>query len=312
MRATTDIVFGVTGQSLLYRVPQGRPSSATFEVFHDSATDDAEPEWSGAATVESVDTTLASAAGVGQANRNTITLATGGGTDVTVGRRYLLSQAGIKEWVLVAGKSGDTITASSPLQNAYTTGADFEGAHISAAVDASWVADEANLGDGADPLPDYRVRWLIVIGSTTVVAYTFFDLVRGALEHGVTFHDLESRFWGAIDNMPTDHRTDQGARLLAAAWEDVTADLQAGKIKASALRDASLVDQLLLRRLRVTFAENGHIPPNFGVGDYLTYSRDEYDRFLEKHFLLASEVAIAEGTGGAAARKQASPPGWRS
>lgn len=312
MRSTTDIIFGVTGQSLLYRVPQGRPSSATFEVFHDSATDDAEPEWSGTATVDSVDSTLAAAAGLGQDDRSTFSLASGGGTNVVAGRRYLLSQNGFKEWVLVAGKSGDDITASAPLQNSYTTGADFEGTHITADVDASWVADEANLGHGADPIPDYRVRWLIVIGSTTVVAYSFFDLVRGALEHGITFHDLESRFWGALENMPVDHRSDQGARLLTAAWEDLTADLQAGKIKASALRDASLVDQLLLRRIRVTFAENGHAPPNLAASAFLDYAHSEYDRFLEKHFLLSSEVAIADGTGGASARTKASPPGWRS
>jgi hypothetical protein len=310
MRRRTDIIFGVTGQSLVYRVPQGRPSGATFDVFHESATDDAEPEWSGTATVESVDTTLSTDAGVGEADRTLIPVASS--SNVTVGRRYLLSQSGRKEQALIVAKDGNNLYASAPLQNTYTAGADFEGTHISAAVDAAWVADEANLGDGADPSPDYRVRYLITVGGESVVAYQFFDLVRGALEHGVTMHDVEDRFWNVIDSIPVDHRADQGARLLAAAWEDMSADLAGNRVKASALRDGQLVDQLLIRRLRLTFAENGHIPPNVSMERFLDYAAEQYARFLERHFILASEVAVADGTGGATARKRAAPPPWRS
>jgi hypothetical protein len=310
MRRSTDIIFNVTGQTLLHRVQQGRPTSATFAVFHENTTDDGTPEWSGTATVENVDTTLDAAAGVGEADRTLISLAAGGGTNVVVERRYRISQNGRSEWVLIVDKNGDDLVASAPLQNAYTSGADFEGTHITAAVDATWVADESHLSD-MDASPDYRIRWAIVVAGATYIEHTFFDLVRGAIGHGITMHDLEDRFFNILDSLPINHRDNGGMRILDAAWRDVKAALSGAHINASALRDAELVDQLVIHRVRLTFAENGRRPSDMTPAEFLAYAADMYDRFFEQHFKLSSKVAVAGQSGAVATKKAAAPP-WRS
>lgn len=310
MRRSTDIIFGVTGQSLLHRVVHGRPTSATYAVFHEDATDEGTSEWTGTATVESVDTTLDAAAGVGQEDRTLISLTAGGGDNVTVGRRYRLSQNGVEEWVLIVSKDDDDLVASAPLQNAYTSGATFEGTHITAAVDATWVADDANLSD-VDSNPDYRVRWAVVVDGVTYIDHTFFDLVRGSLDHGVTLHDLEDRLFNILDSIPINHRDNQGKRILDAAWVDVRGDLANGQVKASSLRNAELVDQLLIHRVRLTFAENGKHPPDMTSVEFLAYAEGKYNRFLEQHFQLSSKVAVDDGTGSVSV-KTASAPKWRS
>ncbi len=303
MRSTSDIVFGVAGQSLLYRVPQGRPSAATFQVFAESAADDGTVEFSGTATIEDVNTTLDAAAGIGQDDRTVMSLATGGGTNVTVGRRYLVEGAGRKEWALIVGKDGDDIYTSAPLMNAYESGATLKGTHVSAAIDNTWVADESHLkADPSDPAPAYRVRLLITVGGVDTVAYTFFDLVRGAIGHGITLHDVEARFWNLLDNCPVDHRADGGARLLDAAWQDVQSDLAAGHMNDGALRDAQLVDALLIRRVRLMFAENGQRPAEMTGDRFLEFAKNDYERFLEKHFLVASKVTAARSPGSGATK----------
>lgn len=310
MRRATDIAFGVTGQTLVHRVLQGRPTSATYAVFHENTTDDGAAEWSGSATVESVDTTLDAAAGVGEADRTLISLTAGGGTSVTVGRRYRISQNGRAEWILIVEKNGDDLVASAPLQNAYTAGADFEGTHISATVDATWVADDSHLSD-SDAVPDYRVRWAIVVAGATYIEHTFFDLVRGAIGHGITMHDLEDRFFNMLDSLPVNHRDNGGMRILDAAWRDVQADLKASHINGAALRDAELVDQLVIHRVRLVFAENGRRPSDMSPADFLAFAADMYNRFLEQHFKLSSKVAVAEQSGAVSTKKAAAPP-WRS
>jgi hypothetical protein len=308
MRRTSDIIFGVPGQGLTYRFPTGRPTSATFRVLDEAADDEnSEVEFEGSATVESVNTTIATAAGVGQTDRTAITLAAG---TATAGRDYLLAQNGKREWVRVVSAVGTSIVAGAPLQNAYTTGATFQATLLSAAVDSDWVVDEANLSDASDPAPDYRVRWEVTYGSETIIALSFFDLVRGSLGHGLTMQDLEARFWNLLADMPTDHRADQGGRILDAAWEDVQADLASIALNDAALRDAQLVDQLLIHRVRLAFAENGHRPQSFSAAEFLTFAAATYDRFFEQHFKVSSHIKTARGTS-AGARAAAAPPFMR-
>ena len=303
MRSTSDIVFNVTGQTVLHRCQHGRPTVATYKVLEESASDDGTVEFEGTATIENVNTTLAAAAGIGEEDRTLVSLTAGGGTNITTGRRYLLEEGGLKEWILPVSKDGDDLVLSSPLLNAYTSAATVKGTHVSFTVDATWVADENNLkSNPSDPAPAYRVLWLLTVAGVQIVDYTFFDLVRGAVGHGVTLHDVEARFWSLLNDVPIDHRADQGARLLDAAWEDVKSDLAASHLNDAALRDAQLVDQLLIRRIRLMFAENGRRPSDFTPETFLDFARGEYQRFLEKHFLVASKVARAVDSGSGAAK----------
>lgn len=303
MRSTDDVIFGVSGQTLRHLVRAGRPSAATYAVFaEDAGDDDDTPEWSGTATIDSVDTTIGQAAGVGQTNPATIVLTSA--TGVSVGRRYLISQAGVREWVYLVGLSGSTATASAPLQNAYGAGASFQGTEISATVDATWVADTDHLSDPSLPEPDYRVRWTVTVGGETRVYYTFFDLVRGAVGHNVTMHDVEARLWGSLDDLPIDHRADGGARIIDAAWADVQVELAAQGFNDAALRDAAVVDQLVLHRVRVLFCQNGYSPRSLPPDVALQAAIADYQRFLERHITGAARLAVATTSG--AARK-ASP-----
>lgn len=301
MRSTDDIVFGVTGQSLRHLVRAGRPSAATYQVFGEDAGDDETPEWSGTATIDSVNTTLTAAAGVGQATPAVMTVDSASG--ISAGRRYLVAQAGVREWVYVVSVSGSTVTASAPLQNAYTAGATFQGTEVTAAVDATWVADSNNLSSPSTPAPDYRVRWAITVDGVVQVHYTFFDLVRGALGHNVTMHDVEARLWGSLDDLPVDHRADGGSRIIDAAWADVQVELGGQGINDGALRDAALVDQLVLHRVRLLFAQNGYAPRNIPPEVALKAARDDYQRFFERHF--AAGHVTSSTTSGARVRRTA-------
>lgn len=293
MRSTDDVIFAVLGQTLRHRVRAARPTSATFSVFADSVGDDGTAEFSGTATVDSVSTTLSAGAGAATTDPTVVPLTSAVG--VTVGRRYLLTEDGRREWVQVVALNGSTVYSAYPLANVYTTAATFVSTEISAAVDATWVIDAGRLSNAANPDPDYRIRWTIVTSGVTTIAYTFFDLVRGAVDHGITMDDLESRLWNVIDGLPIDHRVDQGRRVIESAWEDVKSDLAGNRINDAAIRDTSIVDQLLMRRIRLTFAENGHVPQGMTAREAIGYASDEYQRFFERNFAFSSNVPLATG-----------------
>lgn len=301
MRLSSDLVFGVSGQSLRHLVRGGRPTSATFAVFDAENGDDGTAEFSGTATVDSVNTVLAAAAGVGQVDTTSITLASG--TGVTPGRRYLLSENGAREWVQVVSVDGAAVVASAPLAGSYSTAATFVGTELEADVDDAWIADSGNLSDPSDTVPTYRVRWVVLVGGETQVHYTFFDVSRGALGHGVTMADVEARLWNSIDDLPTDHRKDQGQRIIDAAWIDLRVELAGNLINESALRDAELVDSLLIKRVRLAFATNGHLPRSLSAEATLADAREDYQRFYERHFAAAPMLAIAASTSSAAGRQ---------
>ncbi len=294
MRSTSDILFNVLSQTLRHRVRTSRPSSATFAVFADGTGDDGAAEFSGTATVDSVSTTLAAAAGSAQLDQTAMSLTSAAG--VTVGRRYLLSEVGRREWVQLVALDGTTAYAATPLANAYTTAAAFVSTDITAAIDATWVADESNLSDPSNPEPDYRIKWTITPSSgATEIAYTFFDLVRGSIDHNVTIEDVAARLWFTVDDLPIDHRLDQGARIIQGAWEDCQAELAAVGLNDAALRDAAMVDQFHMKRIALAFARNGKSPAGMTYRDVL----DDYERFYERHIAASAKVTRATSSSGA-------------
>lgn len=305
MRATTDIVYGVTGQTLRHRVRTGRPTSATFAVYADDAGDDDTAEFSGTATVDAVATTTAAAAGPGQTDPTLIEVTSA--ASIVAGRLYLISDDGQREWVCVVEIDGTDVYASAPLVNAYASGASFEGCDLTAAVDGTWVADSNNLSDPRTPDPAYRVQWTIAIAGATRVELTFFDLVRGGIGHGITMHDVEARLWNVLEDIPVAHRGDQGQRIIDAAWEDVQGLLAGQRVNDASIRDAALVDQLLLKQIRLTFAINGFAPRGMPADLAITLARDDLQRFFERHFV-AGQVPLATSSN-AATKKQF--VGWR-
>jgi hypothetical protein len=298
-RTTADVVYGVTGQTLIHRVMQGRPTSATFEVFNDYASDDDTAEFSGTATVDSVTTTVDAASGPAQSDPQKLSIAST--ASIVIGRKYLLSEAGKQEWVEpIEIVTNDYIRVRHPLRSDYTTAATLVGTYLSAAVDSTWVADLGNLGDSIDPNPSYRVRWEVVVGGATVPAYTFFDFVRASISHQIDLSDLNDRAPGLVDSCPMDYSIDQGRTLIDSAWRQCVADLARLGIDSDALRDDFITDELTIRRALNMLARGGWAPGSFSVTEYVLVTQQDYDRFFEQHFQVAQPHKMATGTGGGA------------
>lgn len=306
MRSTADIIYNVTGQTLILRAMEGQPSSATFAVYPDYADDDATAEFSGSGTVDTVSTTVSAASGPSQADPQKLSLTST--TSIVTGRKYLLAENSLKEWVEPISIHSGYIRVRHPLQSDYTTAATFKGTTVTATVDATWVADEGNISDHLDPNPDYRVRWEYVVSGTTYVAYTFFDLARATIGTQVDIDDVNARAPGLYDTMPVEYRADQGRSLIDAAWRSVQAVFASMGVDTDAVRDNQVLDELVIMKALHVLAMGGWKPLGFDLPDYVEATRVQFDRFLEQHFSVAPKHRLAMGTGGgveASARPQA-------
>jgi len=222
---TLDILFGVTGQSLYFDAPEGRPSSVTTSsVFETTVGDDgtAESATTGSAAVETTpNTTFNAASGDGQADPRKCNLTAT--TGCAIGRRYLAKNAlGETEFVEVTGiSSGVYVQARQPLQNAYTT------------------------ADTFAPNPRYRWRLVYVVSSVTYIHDAYLDLVRYAARYDVTGLDVERRFGGWLRVVGTFEREDQGASVIAEAFQRVKFDLYNLGVADQSVRNREVVNELV-------------------------------------------------------------------
>lgn len=300
MRTVTDVLYGVASQTLTFDAPEGRPSSVTsVDVRAWNATDDASDEFSLTGAVETnPNTTLDGAAGASQSNpRNLPLTAT---TGITPGRTFLVTgAASLKEWVEVESvTSADSITARHPLHNDYATGAAFVSTRITASVDDTWAADESNiLETGANPM--YRVRWVYVVGGITYVADTYFNLVRYGARHGVTPQDVEASHPGWLSALPTDHRNDQGRRLIDEAYRTVKIDLHGIELDDAAIAEAEIIDELVRYRCieRTEWAQF-MTSRNSDQSRHLA-AKAQYQERLDSLLRLASKVPVRDASGAA-------------
>jgi len=299
-RSTTDIVYNVTGQTVELRVLQGRPTSATFKVFNDFAGDDDTVEFEGTASVDTVNTTVDSASGPALADPTKVNLTAT--TDIVTTRKYLLSEDSMKEWIQPVNiEAAQHVHHRYPLKNSYTTAATFVSTTITAAIDSTWVADEANISDHLDPNPSYRVRWAIVVGGVTYVQYSFFDLVRAPVRHSVDIDDINARAPGLLDSLPTEYATEQGRPLVEAAWSSVTAKLAAHGIDTDSFRNDEILDELVILRALSLLATGGWKPLGYDSnGQYVLDTRAEFETFFQQHVSVTQKSRLATGTTGGA------------
>jgi hypothetical protein len=284
VRRNASIMLGVAGQTLAARVTRGQATSATFAVFRQYGLDESTPEFSGAATVSTVNTTSTAAAGASQTDPQAVTLTSVAG--IAVGSLYLLTApSGVKEWVTVIQVVGLVVRVRFRLANDYAIGATFQGCTLTAAVDNTWVASLRFLSDLADTAPDYRVKWTIVIGGATYFLYTFFDLVRSDGVHHVEMSDVNERVFGLLDSIPIEYQAEQGRPIIDGAWRAVRADLIAHGIHPDSWRDDEALDELVLLRTIRNLAESGLRPPSVDARLYLETASGNYDRYLEMHVM---------------------------
>lgn len=309
MRATQDIYFGVAGQLVFFDAPEGRPTAVTsVQVFTASAGDTSTPETAvGIGSVETApDTTLDGAAGAGQPDPRNIPVAAT--TGVAVGRLYLVTSvtSGWREWVDVDSfVAGDRVGAKHPLLNAYAAADRFQSTRIQATIDPAWVADQGKLRE-LGPNPMYRVRWVYVVGGATVVAESYFNLLRYVGGHGVRPQDVEAIVPGWIDALPVDHRRDQGRRLIDQAHRDVKVDLHEVWRDDVMIAHAEALDDLVRHKAieagewakAVLRADNNY-----------DLARGRYQAKLDALVRITSKLPTRDASGAAGAR--AALPLWR-
>lgn len=300
MRTVQDILFNITGQSLIFDAPEGRPSSVTsVSIFPWDASDDATSEWSATGAVEtSPNTTVSSASGDGQTDPRTINVTAT--TGFTVGRTYLVTAAdGRKEWFIAAEVDTSSVAAVHPLHNAYAAADTVQSTRITASVDSTWVADSGNLRDDAGPNPAYRVRWVYVVNSVTYVTDTYFNLVRYAGKHGVLPQNVESLAAGWLDRLPTDHRNDQGRTLIGDAYTAVKFDLHAVWTDDAMMANAEVVDELT-RYKTLELTEFAKVLSGGGDTTMYQVARDAYQRRFDSLSRITNKTPIRDISGAAA------------
>lgn len=303
MRSVQDILFDVTGQSVYFDAPEGRPSSVTSATAHPwDAGDLAYTDTAlGTPLVEvSPDTLVGAASGSGQANPRSITVDDAAG--FSAGRSYLLtSEDGYREWLECESTDGNTlVSAKHPLHNAYADGDAIQSTRITAPIDSTWVANINKLRDnGAEPA--YRVRWVYVVSGTTYVADTYFNLVRYAGRHGVTPQDVELAFPGWLDRLPTDHFKDQGRRLIDEAFRQVKIDIESVGVDDSAVANSEIVDELV-RWKALALSEMARFLSNGTSQEASTAARAVYQERLDSLVRITTKVPVRDHTGGAGMR----------
>lgn len=299
MTGSQDLLFEVSGQSIVFDAPEGLPSSATFKVWRNDASDESTVEFEGSATASSVNTTVSGAAGYSQANRKSLNLYSG--TSVAAGSTYLLTNAGGQtEWVEVASVDGNAATSTFPLMLDYADGATFQGVRLSASVPASFYNDEDKLTDGS---PSYRVLWLYTAASVARRHYSYFDLVRVPGSHDVKLNDLEIYFPHLRSSLGTDYRK-SAEKFLTRAYENFKLDAKALGKDDSGILDRFVVNECIIRRALFDLAMSGYHPPNLSYDEWLATWRDEYNRVLDAHLRLTDITAQATDTDNAAGHFQ--------
>ncbi len=249
---TIDLIYNVTGQSLYFDCPEGRPSSVTTSTVYANTTGDdgtTESATTGSAAAETnPNTTFDADSGYGQADPRQCNLTAT--TGVAVGRVYLATNAlSEKELVEVTAiSSGAYVLAREPLANAYASADTFVSTRVTHAIDSTWVADSSNISAEIAPNAKYRWRLVYVVSSVTYVHDVYFDLLRYPARHDVTPVDVDRKFPGWIDRLPTYYREDQGRTLIDEAHREIKYDLYNELKGDQDIRNREVVNELVILR----------------------------------------------------------------
>lgn len=306
MKKVSDIIYNVSGQSLTWDAPEGRPNTVVAsQIFPLHTGDDGTPETAtnGSATVEAdPNTTFDATSGAGQSDPRLCHLTAT--TGIEVGRTFLVTNSSKeKEWVsVVAVTAGNTATARHALRNKYESGDSFVSTRIVQNLADSWVSDKSKISDDTDPAPAYRWRLVYEVDGETYAHDLYFDLVRYPGEHSVTGPDVDRLAPGWVDSLPTDYRDEQGQALIDEAYEEVTADLYAAGIPDEMIR-SEVVDRLVAKkavalRVRADFLAD---PGGSASIEKVEVADRDYDSFLDRLVRTITKVPVADDKSGAGA-----------
>lgn len=129
-------------------------ASADFAILDTRYSDDSASHTvtSGAASVDSVSTTLAAAAGRNTSDPRSLTVASA--TGIVAGRRYLISSGGRSEIIKVEAVDGTTLRLAATLPVSFPSGAALRGVELVAEVPEATAAEDDYLGRAV-----LLVRW---------------------------------------------------------------------------------------------------------------------------------------------------------
>lgn len=323
--ATQEILFGVTGQTIVLTTDRPMTSVTSVAVYQLASADDstAEQATTGSASVDSATEATTAAAGRSQADPTKLTVAST--TGFAVGRRGLIGKAGVSEIFEIERIDTDAaIYTRHPLGNDYASGATLDMTiRASIAVSNTWAADPGKVSFGAfrvallspsafNPNPRYRVKWTVVHSDTgeTVVHVRNVDLVRYAAVPSVSPIDIDDAYPGWLDSLPPDHQKSRGKPLIAEAQRQVKIDLYREGIADQALRNAEVFAALVIAKTQVvTLAANvkaGADPRPFEQAEA------EYKTMIAS--LVESPVLALDmtGTGAALSNTSRGSRAWRS
>jgi hypothetical protein len=307
-----ELLLSVAGQSLTYDPPEPfRPSGTPTVTVYAGQADDGTATVSattGAASVDSVNTTTTAAAYVGDTS-----IAVTSATSITRGKRLLLTDTdtGEFQWNEVMGVATLTVTLRYPLTSDFASGATVQGTRISISVDDTWAATAANLTDAlgdpddirfssssADIAPGaagYRVRWSYTVNSIATLGVSYFDLVRYHGKSLVTPLDVDRTFPGWIDRLPPDYRADQGLGLIEEAFRAVKMDALTDSQLVRRIRDTQVLGELVRYRANLLAMQADVFAGRRDV-TALTVAQDAYDkRYVQ---LLREPKVSVDQTGG--------------
>lgn len=311
-----EVLFNLSGQSFFYDPPEGYPSSPSVTVYKAMNDDDAGgvAATSGSVAVDSVSTTFTASAG---AQTITVTSATG----ISKKHRYLV---GGLEWVEVVAISGTSLDLRQPLKNSYTS-ATFQGCRISVSIDPTWIADKSNITDILDPtnrlwmsnqsdllwIPGaagYRLKWSYTVNGAPTQGVSYADLVRYQAKNLVTPLDVDSRFPGWLDRLPTDYQEDQGQSFIDEAFRALKMDCLGDEQVVRRIRNTEILRELTILRANV-LAQEAMFFAGAGNSDQVKGARETYQARYDQ--LMREPKMPVDQTGQGSSQVPIRAPAWR-
>lgn len=297
MQDSQDILYGVTGQTIYFDAPEGRPSSVvSWDVFVDINGDESTAEFSPTGTVETnPNTTFDASSGASQADPTKLNLTAT--TGVVRERRYLATSAvnGEREWVEVERfVSADAVYARSPLLNDYVSNDTFQSTRITATVNATWVATESKISPPSRTQPWYRSRIVYVVGGVTYAASIFHDLVRYPFRHAVIGPDVDAYSSGWFDRLSVNDRRNGGERVIAEAARQVKEDLRTRGLSDYGQRNSEFLNGLVVRKAIFVGAHQAYMHSAV-TPDFMNKANEDYFAFLDKMIRETTHQATEDG-----------------
>lgn len=324
----TALIYNRTGQIVSFYPPdaevigEGAPTAAaTYSVWGGTQSNDDAAKFTGAASLDAVNTTVDVASGYSEANRARIYVAAT--TDMVAGERYIVAGANREIVQARAISAGDHVTLANDLSYDYPiTSSTVKGLRHYFTVDATfialvssinvWGADTVSAtlggvvtGSGGTQAPPYRVRWVYTTGSTVRESWTTFDVVRKPSKANLSYIDLLSVVPDVAYLEPLTQVGMHWAPQLVRAEMDVGLDLRAAGVEPDQVTDPDFYDRLCLWRWVVNIGQSLWLSNNEKPDWYDAFHTD-YTQLRERYVGAGNKAWRATGSTGAI---NVAPPG---